>query len=221
MDLRTALLGDWNQLVRDPVDLLRVALFAGALGFLLAGDGGGAAVLGALGVATLLARVVDLPRPYDAGFVAAMSLEGWGEAFGLFDTISWFDKVVHVCVPLLTAPVVYVGLARLQVLPDPSDDTRGRHYLGIAVVTVALGLTVGALWEMVEWGADQLVGSNLSKSDTDTVTDLMADGAGSLVGAALLVVWARFGWGSVRRLPAPVAQHALGQQRDDRSAARR
>lgn len=117
--------------------------------------------------------------------------------------------------------LVYIGLARLQVLPDPQDDTRGRHYLGIAVVTVALGLAVGALWEMVEWGADQLVGSNLSKSDTDTVTDLMADGAGSLVGAALLVVWARFGWGSVRRLPAPVARRALGQQPSDRSAARR
>jgi hypothetical protein len=44
-------------------------------------------------------------------------------------------------------------------------------------------------------------GSNLSEGNTDTVTDLIADGCGALLGAALLVAWARFGWGSVRRIP--------------------
>ncbi|HMA47934.1 MAG TPA: hypothetical protein VKP11_12190, partial [Frankiaceae bacterium] len=81
-------------------------------------------------------------------------------------------QIAHVHAPTASRNHEYIGLARLQVLPDSQDDTRGRHYLGIAVITVALGLAVGALWEMVEWGADQLVGSNLSKSDTDTVTDL-------------------------------------------------
>ena len=33
------------------------------------------------------------------------------------------------------------------------------------------------------------------------MTDLIADGSGSVIGAVLLVVRARYGWGSVRRIP--------------------
>jgi hypothetical protein len=33
------------------------------------------------------------------------------------------------------------------------------------------------------------------------VGDLIADSLGALCGAALLVCWARWGWGSVRRIP--------------------
>jgi len=35
----------------------------------------------------------------------------------------------------------------------------------------------------------------------DTVTDLVADGSGALVGGGLLVLWNVKGWGSVRRIP--------------------
>jgi hypothetical protein len=41
----------------------------------------------------------------------------------------------------------------------------------------------------------------LQLSNDDTVGDLIADSLGSLCGAALLVCWARWGWGSVRRIP--------------------
>ncbi|MEN3268224.1 hypothetical protein, partial [Pseudonocardia sp.] len=56
-------------------------------------------------------------------------------------------------------------------------------------------------WEIVEWSSDAWFGSNLSVNNDDTVGDLVRDGLGSLVGAGLLVAWARFGWGSVRRIP--------------------
>jgi hypothetical protein len=69
------------------------------------------------------------------------------------------------------------------------------------VVTTALGMAIGALWEIVEWRSDAWFGTNLSLSNDDTVGDLVRDSVGSLLGAALLVVWARFGWGSVRRIP--------------------
>ena len=87
------------------------------------------------------------------------------------------------------------------MLPDPKDETRVQHYIGIFVVALSLGLAIGAVWEIVEWSSDGVFGSNLSEGNTDTVTDLIADGCGSLAGAALLVAWARFGWGSVRRIP--------------------
>jgi hypothetical protein len=38
-------------------------------------------------------------------------------------------------------------------------------------------------------------------SNDDTVGDLISDTLGALAGGALLVGWARYGWGSVRRVP--------------------
>lgn len=102
---------------------------------------------------------------------------------------------------MLGAPVVYIALARAEVVPDPASETRVPHYVGIFVVTLALGLALGALWEILEFAADEFVGSQLSLGNRDTIGDLVADGVGALVGAALLVVWTIFGWGSVRRIP--------------------
>ncbi|NHC14318.1 hypothetical protein [Motilibacter deserti] len=201
MDTRTLLLGDWSPVVRDGIDLLRIGILAGAAGFALAGDWGAAAVLGVLGALTLLARALNLPRVYDLCFTAAMALQGYGEAFAVYDRLVRFDDLVHFTLPLLTAPVAYIALARAEVVPDPKDETRLPHYVGIFVVTLALGTALGAVWEIVEWRSDAWLGSDLSISNDDTVGDLVRDTAGSLVGAALLVVWARWGWGSVRRVP--------------------
>jgi hypothetical protein len=198
---RTLLLGDWSPWIRDPIDVLRLTFPVGVAGYALAGDAKGAGVLAVAALAVLAARLVNLPRVYDLSFVLTMLLTGWGEATGLYDRIPWYDNLVHFLVPLLGAPVVYIALARLDVLPDPRDETHGRHYVGIFVVTLALGLAIGAVWEIVEYFSDRMLGSQLSLGNADTVGDLVADGLGAVAGAALLVVWSVFGWGSVRRIP--------------------
>ena len=201
IDTRRLILGDWNAVIRDGIDVLRLVIFVGAGCFLVAGDRAAATVLASLGVVTLLARVVNLPRVYDLCLTAAMALQGFGESFGLYDEFLRFDDLVHFTLPMLTTPVVYIALARMDVVPDPRDETHLRHYAGIFVVTLSLGMAVGALWEIVEWRSDAWFGSELSLDNDDTVGDLVRDTMGALVGAALLVVWARFGWGSVRRIP--------------------
>jgi uncharacterized membrane protein YjdF len=132
--------------------------------------------------------------------LSAMALQGFGETFGLYDDFVRFDDLVHFTLPMLTAPVVYIALARLEVVPDPKDETHLQHYVGIAVVTAALGISIGALWEIYEWRSDAWLGTTLSQGNDDTNGDLVRDTLGSLAGAALLVAWARFGWGSVRRI---------------------
>ncbi|SFP54139.1 hypothetical protein SAMN05660464_3510 [Geodermatophilus dictyosporus] len=201
MDARTLLLGDWTPVVRDGIDVLRLAILGGAVAYAAAGDWGAAGVLAVLGSVTLVARLVNLPRLYDLSLTLGMALQGFGETFGLYDQWVRFDDLVHFTLPMLTAPVVYIALARLDVVPDPRDETHLRHYVGIAVVTAALGIAVGALWELYEWRSDAWWGTQLSESNDDTNGDLLRDTLGSLVGAGLLVAWARFGWGSVRRIP--------------------
>ena len=171
------------------------------MAFAAAGDGRGAVLLGLAGAAAWLVRLALLPRVYDLSVVLALALQAWGEALHLYDSIAWFDNVVHFSIPFFAGPTLYIVLARLDVVPDPKDDTRLPHYVGLGVVAFALGVAVGALWEVVEWSSDNMLGSRLQLSNDDTVGDLIADSLGSLSGAALLVCWARWGWGSVRRIP--------------------
>jgi hypothetical protein len=209
VDTRRLLLGDWTPWFRDGIDVLRLAILAGAVVYAVTGRTGEAAVLAVLGGVTVVARLVNLPRVYDLCFTGAMVLQGFGEAFGVYDALPIFDDLVHFTLPMLTAPVLYIALARLDVVPDPRDDTHAQHYAGIFVVTTALGITIGALWELVEWGADTWFGTHLQLSNEDTVGDLLRDSIGSLAGAALLVVWSRYGWGSVRRIPGTNAEEEV------------
>ncbi len=209
MDRRTLLLGDWHPLVRDPIDVLRVVPVVGAVALLVAGDIRAAVQLAVAAIVCLGVRPIALPRPYDLAVVLAANLQFWGEALRLYDEIRWFDNLVHFTVPFLGAPVVYIVLARLNVAPDPRDETSARHYAGMFIVTLALGLAIGAVWEMVEYASDNTLGSNLQIDNADTVGDLFADGLGSLAGALLLVMWAVYGWGSVRRLPGENRHEAL------------
>jgi hypothetical protein len=201
MEARTVLLGDWGRVVRDPIDLLRATFFVGAAAFLVMGAIDGVANLLVGGVALLVARAVDLPRLYDLGFTVAMILTGWGEALGLYDLWKPYDNVVHFVVPLLCSQVAYIALARIEVLPDLRQEFVPRHYAGIFTVAFALGVAIGGMWEILEWSSDELLGSNLSLSNADTVGDLIADTLGSVTGGLLLVAWTRYGWGSVRRIP--------------------
>jgi hypothetical protein len=198
---RTLVMGDWGRVVRDPIDLLRLAFFAVAAGLAVAGEVGGMANLLVGGVALLVARAVNLPRVYDLAFTVVMILTGFGEALGLYDAWKPYDNVVHFLAPALGSQVAYIGLARLEVLPDPRDDASTPHYVGIFAVTFALGVAIGGLWEIVEWSSDNVVGSSLQLSNDDTVGDLVADSLGAAAGGAALVAWTRYGWGSVRRIP--------------------
>ena len=56
------------------------------------------------------------------------------------------------------------------------------------------------MWEIVEYSSDGVLDTALSEGNSDTVGDLVADAVGSVLGALLLVAWARWGWGSVRRI---------------------
>lgn len=196
----TLLLGDWGRLVRDPIDALRATYLVGFLVTIAIGDVSSALRLGSTAAFVYLARWVDPPRLFDLGFVLGMALQGWGNVFGLFDSLSWYDSLVHFVLSFWTAPLFYIVLARLGVVPDLGEE-RDRHpLLGIFVVTLAVGLAFGACYEIYEWVVDQF-GAHLHVSEADTVKDLAVDGAGSALGGLLLVGWATRGWRTTRRVP--------------------
>ena len=200
--MRRLLLGDWSRWVRDPIDLLRLTFPLGAVGYAVLEGGQGVMAMVVATVAVFVARAVDLPRLYDLAFCVAMVFTGWGEAAGWYDAWPPYDNVVHTVVPLLTSQVAYLALARLEVLPDPRDELGDLHRNWfLFTVTLCLGATIGAVWEVFEWTSDGVLGSDLSLGNEDTVTDLISDTAGSALGGLGLVLWMDRGWGSVRRIP--------------------
>ena len=92
MDGRTLLLGDWTPFVRDGIDVLRLGLAIATVATLVAGDVDGGLAFGFAAAFTLLARVVNLPRAYDFGFVLVLTLHAAGEAFGWYDSLAWFAQ---------------------------------------------------------------------------------------------------------------------------------
>jgi hypothetical protein len=183
-----------------PDDILRAAFVAAAA--ILAGLGHISYVNLAFSTAGVVAsRFLDLPRVYDIAFIVAMALTGWGDALHLYDALSFYDKIVHFLVPFAIAPVVYILLARTEVLPRLGDEGERHHLVGVAVVTLALGLAIGAIWEIFEYLSDHVLGSHLQHGQTDTITDLVADSCGAAAGGVLLVVWYLRGWASERPRP--------------------
>ena len=178
MTTRTLVLGDWNPWIRDPIDVVRVLLALAAVAFLVAGDTNGAALLGGAAAIAWAVRPLQLPRAYDACFIAALTLQAGGEALGAYDAIPWFDNLAHFTLPFFLAPTLYIALARADVVPDPKDETTTRHYVGMFVVTLALGVALGGVWEIWEWVSDHTIGSSLQLGLDDTVGDLVADTAG-------------------------------------------
>jgi hypothetical protein len=199
--MRKVFLGDWSRVVRDPIDLIRASYIAGALAFAVAGKADGALRLFVTALAVIAARLIGVPRPFDLGFCLGMALQGWGNAFNLFDTYSWYDSVVHLFLSLFVAPLFYIGLARLEVVPDLDEDVEERHHLGVFVITTALGVAFGAVYEIYEYVADHAFGAHLAIGYADTISDLGFDLAGSMIGGGLLVVWGVYGWGTSRRVP--------------------
>jgi predicted membrane protein DUF2238 len=201
------LLGDWGPIVRDPIDVLRLTFLIGAIVLLALGEIGAGIRMALTFALVVLCRVLDPPRPFDLAFCLGMALQAWGNAVTLFATVPWYDKVVHFVLTFAAAPLFYLALVRLDAVPDLAQERpRRRRHVGIVVITLALGLAFGALYEVYEYFAVHALGTDLQIGYADTIGDLLYDAAAALAGGLLLVVWAVFGWTTTRRAPEAVVR---------------
>lgn len=110
------------------------------------------------------------------GIALAANVAGY--VFHLWDKPLWYDEVVHgytmFSITFLLALTWYRFVAE-----QPGRDLR------IILAIAALGVAIGALWEVWEWGRDQIVERNIILGKYDTIIDLVMDTLGSLVAALL------------------------------------
>ena len=189
--VRAIFLGDWHPVLRDPLDLFRLSFVVGSVVFSLQGDGHASTQLALTAVAVFLARMVDLPRIFDWGFCVAMAFNGWGDALHLFVDWAWYDNVVHVTLPCFVAPMVYIGLSRVDAVPEPAlVRLSPKRLFGMGLIVFCIGVTAVTVYEVYEWIAVRWLDQNLFISYADTIADISDGFLGSAVGALLLCLWA-------------------------------
>jgi hypothetical protein len=192
------ILGDWTRIVRDPLDVARIAFVVSTIVWILLGH----AMTGLIAASAviILARVISLPRFYDASVILVMFLLAWGSALSIYGSWGFYDNLVHFITPLLTTGMFYLLLVRLEVLPDFRDLKQLHHRIGFFLTVLALGMAIGAGWEVIEWTLDQFSDVGRVASADDTATDLISDTLGSAGSALILVLWS-LGNHSMKRRP--------------------
>jgi VanZ family protein len=110
------------------------------------------------------------------GFLAiAILVNIGGYGLNLYERFNWFDDVTHAytsfAITLLLALLLY-GDMLAGVRKSPI----------LLILTVAsLGVALGALWEIAEWGYDQMTPTNDILGKRDTMIDLILDTLGAVV----------------------------------------
>jgi VanZ family protein len=112
-------------------------------------------------------------------FISAVVLSVVGIVANLYERLWWFDELTHFysffAISLLLATLLY----------GATLTGREEHPLLLILTIAALGLAMGALWEISEWLYDWMVPGNAIKGKQDTMVDLVVDTVGALVAGAL------------------------------------
>lgn len=219
LSLPPMLITEWTWLVRDVADVARLALVGGALLAAATGDWEHSARFALSFLLSVGVRLIDPPRLFDLAFMAAMSFQAWGHALGGSATPG-YRTIAHAAVSLTLAPMIYLLAVRLRVLPELEDETRLHQRAAIAVTGFAMGFCAGIFFELYLYAVDHVFGTDLGPPYGALVGRLAVDAAGALGGAALLVAWDSFGWGTRRRLPVGAAEAGPGAAEVRRAEAR-
>ncbi len=104
-----------------------------------------------------------------------------GEAHGFYTRFWWWDLVLH------GGSGLAVGFAGFLILYSLYAGRRlNTSPFIISVFSFAFALAVGALWEIFEFTMDTLFGLNMQKTGlVDTMSDIIVDGIGAFVAAAI------------------------------------
>lgn len=102
-----------------------------------------------------------------------------GEVFDFYNRFWWWDMVMH------AGSAIGFGLIGfVLVFMMFQGDRYAAPPFAVAFFAFCFALAIGAIWEIFEFGMDQIFGLNMQKSGLmDTMADLIMDFIGALIGA--------------------------------------
>ncbi len=105
-----------------------------------------------------------------------------GELQGYYVKFWWWDIVLHSGSGLVLG---IFGFLLVHVLNEHEDLELHMKPSFTALFAFLFALGMGTMWELFEYAVDKFAGTSMQKSLNDTMTDLLVDGAGAFVIAAL------------------------------------
>ncbi len=123
---------------------------------------------------------IDIPIEFEIGIILLIYGSIFlGELRGYYVAFWWWDLVLHTLTGIIIGLVGFLILLilyrRKRVIAAPAS---------IALFSFSLAAAIGGIWEIFEFGMDQLFGLNMQKSGLiDTMWDLIVNDAGALLSA--------------------------------------
>lgn len=175
---------------------LQVTLLVGVILFCFQGRWLTAVVTSAIIVVTLLPLILgrrfDVRIPPEFELLAVLFVYAslfLGEVHGYYVRFWWWDAVLHTGSGFLLGVLGFLLVYVLNERPDVDMHMRPRF---VALFAFMFAVGMGALWEIFEFGMDQVFGMNMQKSGlVDTMWDLIVDTVGAAVIALLGMVYMR------------------------------
>ena len=123
-------------------------------------------------------------------FLAAISLFVFGtlflgEVFDFYERFWWWEVLLHG-----SSAIGFGVIGFLFVFYLFQGDKYAAPPWALSMFAFSFALAIGALWEVFEFGMDQIFGLNMQKTGLDdTMTDLIVDSLGAFVGATSGFFW--------------------------------
>jgi hypothetical protein len=129
---------------------------------------------------------VGVPGWLDAAYGGTLLLAAWAAQLDWYVAVGWLDVLVHAAATGLVAAVATLLLVRCGAVAAAPSPGVPRARLGVAALTAGLGAAGAVLWEVGEWCGHTLLDDRIQVGYADTLGDLAAGLAGSVVAAVLL-----------------------------------
>ena len=102
-----------------------------------------------------------------------------GEVGDFYERFWWWDVVLH-----FMSALSFGAMGFLLIFMLFEGDRYAAPAWALATLAFCVGMSIGALWEIFEFGMDQVFGLNMQKSGlVDTMEDLIIDSVGAGIGA--------------------------------------
>jgi hypothetical protein len=147
-----------------------------------------AGVLALTLVGLVLPRFAGVRPSFDLVFCVTVLIAAWSNVLLLYETVPGWDLVVHAVFTGVLAAVMYLLLARLELVPAPLAPGTRRATPILLVTSLALALS--AVWEILEWIGWRFISPEIYVSYQDTIGDMGAGWLGG-VAAGVVVAWVR------------------------------
>ena len=129
-------------------------------------------------------RFIGVRAAFDIVFCVVVLAAAWSNIADLYRTVAAWDIIMHFVCTACLAPMLYLLLAQLDVVPAPG--ARGVRPRIAIVMSAMIGLALSALWEMIEWFGFVFFTDDIYVEYEDTIGDMAIGGLGALVAGVVL-----------------------------------